>query len=89
MPDAYVYPLVAAFRAMVDDTGAEWAWAAGADPFEFVANGLASDMFRNGIVPTISALKNAMAVGKSPSICGHCYTMAELAFYRAARGATP
>jgi len=89
MPDAYIYPLLAAFRAMVDDSGTEWKWAAGVDPFQFVADGLASDMFRNGIFPTISALKNAMAVGKSPSIWGHCYTMAELAYYRAARGATP
>ncbi len=71
MPDAYVYPLVASFRALtvVGPSGYKWT----ASPEKAIKDGVASEMFREGIFPTIQTLRNAMAVGKQPSVWGHCF----------------
>ncbi|MDO8749878.1 MAG: AIPR family protein [Dehalococcoidia bacterium] len=73
MPDAYVFPIVAAFRAMVMEKAGQYQWIKGIHAEQAVKEGLASEMFREGIFPTIQSLRNAMTVGKSPSVWGHCY----------------
>ena len=78
MPDAYVYPIVAGFRAMMKEAKGKYEWVNDLKPQEAVEAGLASEMFREGIFPTVQSLRNAMAVGKSPSVWGHCYIKAAL-----------
>ena len=73
MPDAYVFPIVAGFRSMVKEGKGTYAWLKDVEPLEAIKAGLASEMFREGIFPTVQSLRNAMAVGKSPSVWGHCY----------------
>ena len=47
----------------------------------------AGRLFRSGVVPTISQLRNTMAVGKSVGIWGHSYSIMELRYFRAVAAA--
>ena len=89
MPDAYVLPIVAGFRAMLADLGDRYEWGWNSDDSlgtVVIESGLASRMFRQGVFPTIQSLRNANAVGKSPAVWGHCYSLAENYYLRELRG---
>jgi len=83
IPDAYIYPLTAAFRGMLINNNGTYEWGGGLSPHELIRDGVASEMFRSGVFPTISQLRNAMAVGKSVGVWGHAYSIMELRYLRA------
>ena len=80
IPDAYVYPLTAAFRGMLVDNHGTYEWGGGLHPHDLIRDGVASEMFRSGVFPTISQLRNTMAVGKSVGVWGHAYSIMDLRY---------
>ena len=76
IPTAYIYPLAAVFRAMIDDSGPGYVWDSNFSVFELIEKGLTSHLFRLGVVPSINQLRNATSVGKTVAVWTACYASA-------------
>jgi len=77
IPTGYLYPVLAAFRAMLVDENGYWTWGKGLDPRKLIQDGLAADIFIGSVRNSIDAHRNANRTGKD--------TQAWTAAFQAAR----
>lgn len=82
-PSGYLYPLVAAFRAMIEQQNdGTYTWGKKIDPIKLVNDGLAGRIFSGAIVPSAKTYRNPNRTGKDTAVWGLAYQMAENYFLR-------
>ncbi len=82
IPAGFKYPILGAFRAILEDGGRRYKW--GIDPFEMFSDGLGKDLARTIGEFALDA-QNPSKTGKSQIVWQSCYQSAELAYLRATR----
>ncbi len=73
MPTGYIYPILAAFRAMLDEEEGYWVWGKGLDPIKMIQEGFAADLFIGSVRDSISTYHNANRTGKDVQAWTNAY----------------
>lgn len=82
IPTGFKYPILAAFRAILESSGKRYRW--GADPFELLDDGLGRTLAKTIGEFALDA-KNPSKTGKSQVVWQSCYQSAELIHLRSKR----
>ena len=80
IPTAYIYPVLAAFRAMLVEQDNNWVWGYGVDPMQLISEGIAGDLFISGIRESITTFHNPNRTGKDAQAWNGAYLRARNAF---------
>ena len=80
IPTGYLYPVFAAFRALLVEEDGHWAWGKGLNPKELITHGLAADIFIGSVRDSISTYHNANRTGKDQAAWTTAYQSARI-FY--------
>lgn len=81
VPLGFVYPILGAFRALLEEKKGRYVWGKGLDPFKLLSGELGivvADTIGNFALEH----QNPSKTGKSPSVWGSCYTKVENAYLR-------
>jgi hypothetical protein len=81
IPTGLKYPVLGAFRAMLEDNGKRYVWGKGVDPFSMLEGELGSTLARTIGEFALDA-KNPSKTGKSQLVWQSCFQSAELAYLR-------
>lgn len=82
IPAGLKYPILGAFRALIEDTGKRYRW--GIDPIEFFENGLGKKLAAT-IGDFALETQNPSKTGKSIPVWNSCYQAAENEYLRTTR----
>lgn len=81
VPDGFTYPILGAFRALLEEKRGRYVWAKGLDPFKLLKGDLGmklADTIGNFALDA----KNPSKTGKSPLVWQACYQSAENTYLR-------
>ncbi len=78
IPTGYIYPILASFRAMLDEEDGSWVWGKDLNPQKLIHEGLATDIFLNSVRHSISLYKNANRTGKDVQPWTNAYQTARI-----------
>jgi hypothetical protein len=78
IPTGYIYPILAAFRAMLEDEGDFWVWGGKLNPLKLIEEGLASEIFVGSVRDSISTYHNANRTGKDVQAWTSAYQAARI-----------
>ncbi len=81
-PNGYVYPIVAAFRAMIIENEGAYTWGKGISPCKVAREGLANKIFSGAIVNSIKDFRNPNKTGKDTTVWAYAYALAENFYLR-------
>ncbi|MBM3945156.1 MAG: hypothetical protein FJ317_06665, partial [SAR202 cluster bacterium] len=81
-PNGYLYPIVGAFRSMLEESGGTYIWGKGINPVKAVEQGLAAKIFSGPIFNSIQAYHNPNRTGKDTNVWAFAYQMAENYYLR-------
>jgi hypothetical protein len=81
IPAGFKYPILGAFRALLEDRGKKYVWGKGIDPIGFFKEKLGKNLAQT-IGEFALEAQNPSKTGKSPLVWQSCYQSAELAFLR-------
>jgi hypothetical protein len=76
-PNGYLYPVVGAFRSMLEEKNGTYIWGKGVKPKDIIQQGLATKIFSGPIFNSIQAYHNPNRTGKDPNVWALAYQMAE------------
>ena len=82
VPEGFVYPILGAFRALVEEKGGKFIWGKKLDPIKLLQGDLGkqlSDTIGNFALEH----RNPSKTGKFPSVWQACYSLGEIAYLRA------
>ena len=77
VPEGFVFPILGAFRAFLEETPTQYKWAKGIDPFRMLAGELGLKLASTIGTFALDA-KNPSKTGKSPLVWQSCYQTAQL-----------
>ena len=81
-PNAYLYPIVAAFRSMLIEENGVYVWGKNINPCKLVREGLANKIFSGSVVNSIKDYHNPNRTGKDTNVWALAYQIAENYFLR-------
>lgn len=81
-PNAYLYPILAAFRSMLVEDGGAYKWGKGVTPSQLVAQGLATRIFSGPVVNSIREYHSPNRTGKDANVWALAYQIAENSYLR-------
>ena len=81
-PTGYIYPVLSAFRAMLEEKNGLWVWGKGIDPMRLIEDGLAADIFVGSVRRSIDDFHNPNRIGKNVATWGTAYLTAENFYLR-------
>jgi AIPR protein len=82
VPTGFVYPVLGAFRALIQDRRDRYVWAKNLDPFELLKGELGQTLAETIGSFALDA-RNPSKTGKSPLVWQACYQAAEVNYLRA------
>ncbi len=82
VPAGFVYPVLGAFRALLEEKRGRYVWAKSLDPFELLAGDLGQTL-ADTIGNFALEARNPSKTGKSPLVWQACYQAAEVSYLRA------
>ncbi|HTW60368.1 MAG TPA: AIPR family protein [Terracidiphilus sp.] len=82
VPAGFIYPVLGAFRALLEEKKERYVWAKGLNPFELLKNDLGQTL-ANTIGTFALDARNPSKTGKSPLVWQACYQAAEVSYLRA------
>lgn len=82
VPTGFVYPVLGAFRALIEEKRGKYVWAKGLDPFELLSGDL-GETLADTIGNFALDARNPSKTGKSPLVWQACYQAAEVSYLRA------
>ena len=82
VPSGFVYPVLGAFRALLEERKGRYIWGKGMDPFQLLKNGL-GETLADTIGNFALDARNPSKTGKSPLVWQACYQAAEVSYLRA------
>ncbi len=82
IPDGFVYPVVGAFRALLEEKNGRYVWGKGQKPLELLKGDLGLKL-ANTIGTFALDNQNPSKVGKSTLVWQNCYQLAQLAYLQA------
>lgn len=81
VPTGFIYPVLGAFRALIEDSGSSYKWLEGVNPIRMLAGEMGESL-----AETIGSFaredRNPSKTGKSPLVWQYCYQAGQLAYYR-------
>ena len=80
IPTGYIYPILASFRAMLEEHNGDWIWGKHLKPQELIADGLADQIFEGSVRHSITNYHNANRTGKDNQAWHSAYQAARI-FY--------
>ncbi len=81
VPSGFVYPIVGAFRALLEEKGGRYVWGKGLNPVKLLHADLGKQLA--DIVGSFALEnRNPSKTGKSPLVWQSCHQAAELAYLR-------
>lgn len=78
MPTGYIYPVLSAFRAMLEEENGYWVWGKGLDPRDLIKNGVAADIFIDSVRHSINQHRNPNRTGKDGQAWNSAYQAARI-----------
>lgn len=81
-PNGYLYPIVAAFRPMLEEKHGVYTWGKGVKPVAIVQQGFATKVFSGPIFNSIQTYHNPNRTGKDPNVWGLAYQMGDNYYLR-------
>lgn len=81
VPLGFVYPILGAFRALLEEKKGRYVWGKGLDPFKLLVDDLGITL-ANTIGNFALEHQNPSKTGKSPSVWEACYTRVENTYLR-------
>jgi hypothetical protein len=78
IPTGYLYPILAAFRAMLEEEDGYWVWGKGLDPRQLIKEGVAADIFIDSVRHSIANHHNANRTGKDNQAWNSAYQAARI-----------
>jgi hypothetical protein len=82
VPTGFIFPVLGAFRALIEEKKERYVWAKSLDPFELLRNGLGQTLAETIGNFALDA-RNPSKTGKSPLVWQACYQAAEVSYLRA------
>lgn len=82
VPDGFTYPILGAFRALLEEKRGRYVWGKGLDPIRLLEGELGAKLADTIGTFALDA-KNPSETGKSPLVWQACYQSAENAYLRA------
>lgn len=82
VPLGFVYPILGAFRALLEEKHGRYVWAKGLDPFILLSGDL-GETLADTIGNFALDARNPSKTGKSPLVWQACYQAAEVSYLRA------
>jgi hypothetical protein len=82
VPSGFVYPVLGAFRALIEEKRDRYVWAKGLDPFELLKGDL-GETLADTIGNFALDARNPSKTGKSPLVWQACFQAAEVRYLRA------
>lgn len=82
VPTGFVYPILGAFRSMLEEKRGRYVWGKNLNPIELMNNGL-GEKLANTIGNFALDAQNPSKTGKSPLVWQSCYQCVELEYLRA------
>jgi hypothetical protein len=79
VPAGFTYPILGAFRALLEEKGGRYIWGKELDPRELLSNGLGEDL-ANTIGNYALDARNPSKTGKSPLVWQACYQAARVKY---------
>jgi len=79
VPSGFIYPILAAFRALLVEKRGRFVWAANVDPFKLLASGVGREV-TNVLGNFALEHQNPSKVGKSPTVWQSCYNQVRLSY---------
>ncbi|HEY3302244.1 MAG TPA: AIPR family protein [Candidatus Binatia bacterium] len=82
VPAGFVYPILGAFRALLEEKSGRYIWGKNLDPFELLENGL-GERLADTIGNFALDARNPSKTGKSPLVWQACYQASQVAYLTA------
>jgi hypothetical protein len=82
VPDDFVYPILGAFRALLEEKAGKYVWAKKLSPIDMLKGPLGKKLAAT-IGNFALEAKNPSKTGKSPLVWQSCYQAAEVKYLRA------
>jgi hypothetical protein len=82
VPAGFVYPVLGAFRALLEEKRGRYVWAKNLDPFQLLSGDLGQTL-ADTIGNFALEARNPSKTGKSPLVWQACYQAAEVSYLRA------
>ncbi len=82
VPTGYIYPVISAFRAMLEERDGMWVWGKGINPLQLTKEGVAADIFIRSVRDSINNFRNPNRIGKDSATWTTAYLMAENYYLR-------
>jgi hypothetical protein len=79
VPAGFVYPVLGAFRALLEEKGGRYVWGKGVDPIRLL-QGQLGEMLADTIGNFALDARNPSKTGKSPLVWQACYQAAQVAY---------
>lgn len=79
VPEGFVYPILGAFRALLEEKGDRYVWGKGVDPFKLIQGQLGEDL-ADTIGNFALDARNPSKTGKSPLVWQACYQAAQVMY---------
>lgn len=79
VPAGFVYPVLAAFRALLEEKGGRYVWGKGLDPLQLL-NGQLGETLADTIGNFALDARNPSKTGKSPLVWQACYQAAQVTY---------
>jgi hypothetical protein len=80
IPTGYLYPILAAFRAMLEDVDGYWVWGKNIAPLELIRQGFGADLFVGSVRDSIDTFHSANRTGKDVQAWANAYLAARIFF---------
>ena len=78
IPSGYIYPVFAAFRAMLEKKNGFWVWGKGLKPQDLIEEGVATDWFIESVRESIGIHHNPNRTGKDRQAWTNAYQGARI-----------
>ena len=78
IPSGYIYPVFAAFRAMLEEKNGFWVWGKGLKPQDLIEEGVATDWFIESVRESIGIHHNPNRTGKDRQAWTNAYQGARI-----------